>query len=46
MTLDVPVRKTNTAQEAFNGLKILTNIIQSAKNVKTTDSFANALKKT
>ena len=33
----------NTAQQAFRGPEILTNIIQSAKNVKTTDFFTYTL---
>ena len=47
MLLDIRLRKTNTEQQAlsFLGPKILTKISHSTKNVKTTVSFAYALKR-
>ena len=47
MLLDIRLRKTNTEQQAlyFLGPKILTKISHSTNNVKTTVSFAYALKR-
>lgn len=45
MTMVIPLQKTNKAQQEFRAPEILTNMSQSAKSVKTTDSYTYALKK-
>ena len=47
MTLDIPLRKTNTGEQALSFLetKIWTTISHSTKNVKTTVSFPHTLKR-
>ena len=47
MTLDLPLRKTNTGQKSlsFLGTKIWSKIDPSMKNAKTLTSFTHTLKK-
>ena len=47
MALDIPIRKTNTREKSlsFLGLKMWSKIDPSIKNVRTSFSFLNALKK-
>ena len=46
MTLDKPLQKTNTKQQALSSLgpKIWTETIYSTKNEKTVASFTHAMK--
>ena len=47
MALDIPLRKINTGQKSLSllGPKIRSKINPSIKNVKTSSSFMQALKK-
>ena len=47
MVLDIPLRKTNTGQKSssFLGPKIWSKIGPSIKNVRTSSSFMDAIKK-